>query len=72
LRLKKIKYEMAKDYPIEEEPELQEFNDPQTQYVASAHEPLRILTDEELERSMTIEELDAHLTELIHQHYHNK
>jgi len=71
LRLKKIKYEMAKDYPIEE-PELQEVNDPQTQYVASAHEPLRILTDEELERSMTIEELDAHLTELIHHHYHSK
>lgn len=70
-RLKKMKYEMAKEYPIKDT-ELQEVNEPQTQYIAPAHESLRILTDEELERSMTLEELDAHLTELIHQHYHNK
>lgn len=62
---------MAKDYPIEE-PELQEVNEPQVQYIAPAQKSLRTLTDEELERSMTLEELDAHLTELIHQHYHSK
>ena len=71
LQLKKIKYEMAKEYPIKDT-ELHEVNEPQAQYVAPAHESLRILTDEELERSMTLEELDAHLTELIHQHYHSK
>lgn len=71
LRLKKIKYEMAKDYPIEDT-ENQEVNEPQVQYVAPVQKTLRTLTDEEIERSMTLEELDTHLTELIHQHYHNK
>ena len=71
MRLKKIKYEMAKDYPIEDT-ENQEVNEPQVQYVAPVQKTLRTLTDEEIERSMTLEELDTHLTELIHQHYHNK
>ena len=71
MRLKKIKYEMAKDYPIEDT-ENQVVNEPQVQYVAPVQKTLRTLTDEEIERSMTLEELDTHLTELIHQHYHNK
>ena len=62
---------MAKDYPIEDI-ENQEVNEPQVQYVAPVQKTLRTLTDEEIERSMTLEELDTHLTELIHQHYHNK
>ncbi|MBR3578554.1 MAG: hypothetical protein IKN98_07215 [Bacteroidales bacterium] len=62
---------MAKDYPIEDT-ENQEVNEPQVQYAAPVQKTLRTLTDEEIERSMTLEELDAHLTELIHQHYHNK
>ena len=65
------KYNMAKEYPTEDA-EIQKANEPQAQYVAPVRKTLRVLTDEELERSMTLEELDAHLTELIHQHYHNK
>lgn len=65
------KYNMAKEYPTEDA-ETQKANEPQAQYVAPVRKTLRVLTDEELERSMTLEELDAHLTELIHQHYHNK
>lgn len=71
LQQKKIKYKMAKEYSIEDT-ELQEVNEPQVQYVAPAQKSLRTLTDEEIERSMTLEDLDAHLTELIHHHYHNK
>lgn len=62
---------MAKEYPIEDA-EIQKANEPQAQYVAPVQKSLRTLTDEELERSMTLEDFDTHLTELIHQHYHSK
>ena len=62
---------MAKDHTLEDA-EMQEVNEPQMQYTAPVQKTLRTLTDEEIERSMTLEELDTHLTELIHQHYHIK
>ena len=67
----KIKYEMAKKYSPKYI-ENQEVNDPRIQYLVSEQRALRTITDEELERSMTLEELDNHLTELIRQHYHAK
>lgn len=66
-----IKNKMAKEYS-HKDIENHEVNDPQVQYVASAHRTLRTISEEEMERSMTLEELDNHLTELIHQHYHAK
>lgn len=60
---------MAKEYSSKDI-ENHEVNDPQVQYIASAQRTLRTISEEELERSMTLEELDNHLTELIHQHYH--
>ncbi|MBO7587014.1 MAG: hypothetical protein J6T13_07540 [Bacteroidales bacterium] len=71
MRLKKTTNEMAKDHTLEDA-EMQEVNEPQMQYAAPVQKTLRTLTDEEIERSMTLEELDTHLTELIHQHYHIK
>lgn len=62
---------MAQDYPIKDS-EIQEVNEPQVPYNASAQKSLRTITDEELERSMTLEELDTHLTELIHNHFYGK
>ena len=62
---------MAQDYLIKDS-EMQEVNEPKVPYNASAQKSLRTITDEELERSMTIEELDTHLTELIHDHFHGK
>ena len=62
---------MAKEYSIKDS-EIQEVGEPQARYNTTAKKSLRTLTDEEMERSMTLEELDAHLTELIHQHYFNK
>ena len=58
---------MAKEY-TSKDIENHEVNDPQVQYVASAQKTLRNITEEEMERSMTLEELDNHLTELIHQY----
>ena len=62
---------MAKDYSSEDI-ENNEVNEPHVQYTASDQRTLRTITDAELERSMTLEELDNHLTELIHQHYQAK
>lgn len=62
---------MERDYPIKDS-EIQEVNEPQVAYNASAKKSLRTITDEELERSMTLDELDTHLTELIHDHFHGK
>lgn len=62
---------MERGYPIKDF-EIQEVNEPQVPYNASAQKSLRTITDEELERSMTLEELDTHLTELIYDHYHGK
>lgn len=62
---------MAKEY-TSKDIENHEVNDLQVQYVASAQRTLRTITEEEMERSMTLEELDNHLTEFIHQHYHAK
>lgn len=62
---------MAQDYPIKYT-EIQEVNEPRASYDASAQKSLRTITDEELERSMTLDELDTHLTELIHDHFHGK
>ncbi len=62
---------MAKEY-TSKDIENHEVNDSQVQYVASAQRTLRTITEEEMERSMTLEELDNHLTEFIHQHYHAK
>ena len=62
---------MAKEYSSKDI-ENQEVNSHQVQYVASTQRTLRTISEEELERSMTLEELDSHLTELIHQHYHAK
>lgn len=62
---------MERDYPIKDF-EIQVVNEPQMPYNASAQKSLRTITDEELERSMTLEELDTHLTELIHDHFHGK
>ena len=62
---------MAKEYSSKDI-ENQEVNSHQVQYVASTQRTLRTISEEELERSMTLEELDNHLTELIHQHYHAK
>ena len=67
----KIKYKMAKEYSSKDI-ENHEVNDPQVQYVASTQRTVRTISEEELERSMSLEELDNHLTELIHQHYHAK
>ena len=44
---------MAKEYPIEDA-EIQKANEPQAQYVAPVRKTLRVLTDDELERSMTL------------------
>ncbi|MCR4858128.1 MAG: hypothetical protein K5890_08030 [Bacteroidales bacterium] len=65
---------MTKEYSSEdiEDNEDNEVNGPQVQYTASDQRTLRTITDEELEQSMTLEELDNHLTELIHQHYQAK
>ena len=62
---------MERYYPIKDS-EIQEVNEPQVAYNASAKKSLRTITDEELERSMTLDELDTHLTELIHDHFHGK
>lgn len=62
---------MAKEYSSKDI-ENHEVNDPRVQYVASAQKSLRTISEEELERSMSLEELDNHLTDLIHQHYHTK
>ncbi len=62
---------MERYYPIKDS-EIQEVNEPQVPYGTSAQRSLRTITDEELERSMTLEELDTHLTELIHDHFHGK
>ncbi len=62
---------MERYYPIKDF-EIQEVNEPQVSYGTSAQRSLRTITDEELERSMTLEELDTHLTELIHDHFHGK
>lgn len=58
---------MAKEY-TSKDIENHEVNDPQVQYIASAKRTLRTIAEEEMERSMTLEELDNHLTELIHQY----
>ena len=62
---------MAKEYSSKDI-ENHEVNDTQVQYVASTQRTVRTISEEELERSMSLEELDNHLTELIHQHYHAK
>lgn len=62
---------MTHEYPIEDF-EAQEVNEPEIKYATSQRKSLRIVSDEELAQSMTLDELDNHLTELIHHHYHAK
>ena len=62
---------MIHEYPIEDF-DNQEVNEPEIHYTTSSRKSLRTISDEELAQSMTLDELDNHLTELIHHHYHAK
>lgn len=62
---------MTHEYPIEDF-EIQEVNEPDIKYDTLKRNPLRTVSDVELAQSMTLDELDNHLTELIHHHYHTK
>ena len=62
---------MTHKYSIEDF-EAQEVNEPAIYYSTSQRKSLRTVSDEELAQSMTLDELDNHLTELIHHHYHAK
>lgn len=68
---------MAKEYHREEsatqsvsEPGAVYASTPRTAMSANASPFLRVASDEELAQCITLEELDRHLTELIHRHYH--
>ena len=62
---------MTHEYSVEAF-EAQEVNEPGINYSTSSRKSLRTISDEELAQSMTLDELDNHLTELIHHHYHAK
>lgn len=62
---------MTYEYPIEDF-EAQEVKELDIKYDTLKRKPLRTVSDEELAQSMTLDELDNHLTELIHRHYHAK
>ena len=60
---------MVREY-TDKEPETQKVNEPATEYGTVAKEHLRIVSDEELARCMTLEESERLITEKIYRIYH--
>lgn len=60
---------MVREY-TNEEPETQKVSEPATEYGTVAKEHLRIVSDEELARCMTLEESERLITEKIYRIYH--
>lgn len=60
---------MARDNSPEEK-ETPKVNDPGTEYRTLPKEHLRVVTDEELARCMTLEESERLITEKIYRFYH--
>lgn len=60
---------MAREY-TDEEPETQKVSEPATEYGTVVQEHLRVVSDEELETYMPLEESRRLLTEKIYRVYH--
>lgn len=60
---------MVREY-TNEEPETQKVSEPAAEYGTVAKEHLRIVSDEELARCMTLEESERLITEKIYRIYH--
>ena len=60
---------MVREY-TEEESETPKVSEPATEYGTVAKEHLRIVSDEELARCMTLEESERLITEKIYRIYH--
>lgn len=60
---------MVREY-TNEEPEIQKVSEPAAEYGTATKEHLRIVSDEELARCMTLEESERLITEKIYRIYH--
>ena len=61
--------DMAKDYPTEE-PENPMVNEPVAEYGVAAKTTYRVISDEEIEQCIPLEESRRRLTEKIYKFYH--
>lgn len=60
---------MTREYPTEET-ETPKVNEPGAEYGTATKKRLRVITDEELARCMTLEESERLITEKIYRFYH--
>ena len=61
---------MVREYTTEEEPETPKVSEPATEYGTATKRRMRVITDEELARCMTLEESERLITEKIYRIYH--
>ena len=65
----KKQHHEVRDYFVEE-PELPMVGEPEVAYGCKAQSQLRMISDEELARCITLEESERLITEKIYRHYH--